>query len=395
MRIFLFALGILVLIGIEVLRVYYIMPFPGSQRSESVDLAYFLHNNINYFRLIGFALLAYPFITYFRSGTLVVKIVVSAFLLAYVIVFYMFNFKMLAEKMFYQPTVKIFEGASANKIPGSNLVIGVTIGNESKAYPIQLIGYHHQVRDSIGGAPVMITYCTVCRTGRVFSPLVDGKPENFRLVGMDHFNAMFEDATTRSWWRQVNGEAITGPLKGKSLNEIASEQMSLTAWLAAHPETKIMQPDSTFQEEYDAMKTYDKGKGRGELTGVDSLSWKDKSWVVGVQLGMQARAYDWNDLLKYRVLNDTLNKTPVAVTLADDSVSFHVWKRDTLVFEFNKQAKALQDRQTHSTWNWAGHCTDGPLKDAQLPAVQSYQEFWHSWRTFRSQTTTFKNSGVN
>ena len=42
----------------------------------------------------------------------------------------------------------------------------------------------------------MVTYCTVCRTGRVFSPIVEGQPETFRLVGMDHFNAMFEDEGT-------------------------------------------------------------------------------------------------------------------------------------------------------------------------------------------------------
>jgi hypothetical protein len=48
----------------------------------------------------------------------------------------------------------------------------------------------------------------------VFSPVVDGRSETFRLVGMDHFNAMFEDASTHSWWRQANGEAIAGPSKG-------------------------------------------------------------------------------------------------------------------------------------------------------------------------------------
>lgn len=59
----------------------------------------------------------------------------------------------------------------------------------------------------------MVTYCTVCRTGRVYSPMVNGKLETFRLVGMDHFNAMFEDASTKSWWRQSNGDCIAGPLK--------------------------------------------------------------------------------------------------------------------------------------------------------------------------------------
>ena len=79
------------------------------------------------------------------------------------------------------------------------------------------IGYHHQVRDRVGGTDVLVTYCTVCRSGRVFSPLVDGTLERFRLVGMDRFNAMFEDESTGSWWRQATGAAVAGPRKGIQL----------------------------------------------------------------------------------------------------------------------------------------------------------------------------------
>src|SRR5205814_3665155 len=62
---------------------------------------------------------------------------------------------------------------------------------------------------------VMVSFCTVCRTGRVFDPVVDGRIERFRLVGMDHFNAMFEDVRTRSWWRQATGEAMVGPMRSE------------------------------------------------------------------------------------------------------------------------------------------------------------------------------------
>ncbi len=53
---------------------------------------------------------------------------------------------------------------------------------------------------------------------------------------MDHFNAMFEDETTKSWWRQVNGEAITGKLKGQQLPEVFSTQTSLAKWLQLNPQ---------------------------------------------------------------------------------------------------------------------------------------------------------------
>src|SRR5205809_7440362 len=127
----------------------------------------------------------------------------------------------------------------------------------------------------------MVTYCTVCRTGRVFKPMVNGKYEKFRLVGMDHFNAMFEDVTTKSWWRQVTGEAITGKLKGQKLPEVFSTQTSLVDWLRMNPGSLIMQADSAFIESYSSTTKYEDGTSRDNLTGTDSLSWGKKSWVIG------------------------------------------------------------------------------------------------------------------
>lgn len=77
-----------------------------------------------------------------------------------------------------------------NKVDTARLVVGIEIEGEARAFPVQFIGYHHQVRDTVAGKQVMVSYCTVCRTGRVFSPVIDGRSETFRLVGMDHFNAM-------------------------------------------------------------------------------------------------------------------------------------------------------------------------------------------------------------
>lgn len=384
-----FIFGLVLLIALEIFKVYFIMPFPGSQESESVGLAYFIHTNIFWFRTIGLLIILFPIIQYFTIGKPLAKVLVVVGLILYTVVFYFFNYKFLAEKMFYQPNTKTFAYASQSKVPMDGLVIGVSNNEKAKAYPIEIIGYHHQVRDTIGGKPVMVTYCTVCRTGRVFSPQVDGKPENFRLIGMDHFNAMFEDETTKSWWRQVSGEAVAGPLKGAALEEVFSEQMTLRAWLDLHPTSEILQPDSSFKKDYDDLKGFDKGTIESGLEKRDSLSWKEKSWVVGVELGNLSRAYDWNNLVEAGVINDTLNATPILIVLRNDSATFHVFKRDSLDFIIATNGN-LQDRQTRSEWNRSGQSIEGALKGSTLPVIQSHQEFWHSWRTFHPQTSQFK-----
>jgi hypothetical protein len=384
--------SIIYLILLEVLRVYFIMPFPGSQQQETIGIAYFLHNNMVVLRIVGWSmvlLISVLGLGKWWSIGLVITVVL------YGVVFYMFNFRFLADRMFYQPEAIIFYNLIDNKVEQASLILGVVINGEAKAYPLEIIGYHHQVRDSVAGIPVMVTYCTVCRTGRVFSPMVNGNPENFRLVGMDHFNAMFEDSSTKSWWRQATGEAIAGPLTGSVLEEFPSHQMSLRAWLELYPDSKILQPDSAFIEMYNKLKGFDLGTIQSQLLSRDSLSWKDKSWVVGISIHNHARAYDWNDLVKHRIVNDTLNTIPLLLYLEADSVSFRAWNRDSLHFYVDSGSHVLRDSNTNSTWNLRGECIEGQLIGQKLIQLQAYQEFWHSWKTFHKNTTRYSFSTDN
>jgi hypothetical protein len=383
--------GFAFLIIFECLRVYLIMPMPGSQKNNSIALAYFLGSNKNIIRAIGYLLIIYPLIYYISKGKKKEKIIAIILSVIYLIIFYVFTFMMEADKMFYQPTKTYFFDASKNKIPTNKLIIGVTIDSISKAYPIQLIGYHHQVRDSIHQTPVMITYCTVCRTGRVYSPIVNGKVETFRLVGMDHFNAMFEDASTKSWWRQSTGECIAGPLKGTHLEEIRSEQVGLNVWLRQHPNSLVLQPDEKFKENFEKMDAYDKGKSKSGLTKKDSLSWKDKSWVLGIQNNGNARTYDWNALAKDRIIQDSMPHLPVLLLLENDTASFHAFNRtinkETLFFE--KKGDAIIDLNTGSIWSYDGLCLEGKLKGTNLERIDCYQEFLHSWEFFHPKSERY------
>ncbi len=386
---FSFLLGITLLIGVEFARVYFIMPFPGSQQYNSVDLAYFLNTYLTGFRIVGLVLAGYPAYSYLRNGTRLRKWLTASVFVLWLTIAFLVTYRLQADKIFYEQKKITLLPADLNRVLPQQLVLGVSLNNESTAYPIEIIGYHHQVRDSVGGEAILVTYCTVCRTGRVYSPVVNGVAETFRLVGMDHFNAMFEDSRTKSWWRQVNGEAITGSLKGSRLAEIPAEQMTLAAWITRHPNTRILQPDSTYVESYNKLKLYDEGKSKSKLTGTDSLSWQPKSWVVGLKLGNSARAYDWIELKQAGLVNDRLSGESLLVALEPDTASFHVWLRpDTLLFVVKD--KQLRDLQTSSTWDWTGLCVEGPLEGNSLKPVQSYREFWHSWKTFNPNTTRYQ-----
>ncbi len=376
----LFWLGSICLIVFEVLNVYFIMPMPGSQQMNSIDTAYFLYQWRWLFRgLFGLMIIAGLFKSQWKRKWILVFPLVLIGAVAY-----MTNFKMAADAMFRQPQQLLLADAGMNKVDTARLVIGIVINGQAKAYPIQFLGYHHHVQDIVGDKAVLVTYCTVCRTGRVYEPFVNGKKESFRLVGMDHFNAMLEDATTKSWWRQATGEAITGKLKGQKLPELLSMQTSLASWLQLYPASLIMQADPAFVKTYDSTMKFESGTSKNKLTGTDSLSWKDKSWVVGVKAGDATKAYNWNELKTKRLIADQIGEKPILLVLAGDNKSFFAFERPdhTNAFFLNKDTLVYKNH----FFRIDGKGIDTSFSLKQLP---SYQEFWHSWQTFNPGTTKF------
>ena len=246
----LFYLGVIGLALFEVAKVYFIMPMPGSQRIKSLDAAYALHTWRWAFRLVALVAIGAGLRAAFNVR-LWLRAVPVLVLLAAAGVGYAANYVLMADQMFRPTEHLVLAPRATNTVDEHSVVVGVELNGEAKAWPIRFILYHHQVRDTIGGKPIMVTYCNVCRTGRVFEPIVGGQPETFRLVGMDTFNAMFEDTRTGSWWRQATGTAVTGPLKGTSLTEVNSAQLTLKQFFALHPNALVMQPDPAFLAEYD------------------------------------------------------------------------------------------------------------------------------------------------
>jgi len=378
----LFYFSLLGLLVFEILDVYFIMPMPGSQQMDSVSAAYFLYHWRWVFRAVFIILLVAGFV----KGKWKRRWVAFIPLLLIGALIWFLNFRMSADHMFHQPGELVFSDAADNKIDSNRLVVGVFMGGKAKAYPIQFIGYHHIVQDTVGDTPVLVTYCTVCRTGRVYDPHVNGKLETFRLVGMDHFNAMVEDETTKSWWRQATGEAVAGALKNSKLRELFCTQTTLAEWFRLHPASLVMQRDPTLVGDNSQRSlNYETGKSRDALTGTDSLSWKDKSWVLGVNIGNVSKAYDWNLLKTNHMIKDRIGERDVVLVLAPDNTSF-------FGIEIPEQNSSVHLSKDTIIYNGRHYQIDGVGIDTaySLKKITVYQEFWHSWRTFHPETQVYK-----
>jgi hypothetical protein len=378
-----FYTGIIGISMFEIANVFFVMPMPGSQEMRSINLAYFLYTHRWHFRIF-FALLIV--IGIMNAFSIRHKWLPATLLIIAAAIIYFFNFKMTAENIFRQARNVIFKPMAENTLNVSSNVIGVENNGVVKAYPIQFLAYHHQVQDTVGGKPMMITYCSVCRSGRVYEPNINGRLEKFRLVGMDHYNAMFEDETTKSWWRQATGEAITGPLKGQQLPELASMQLTIRKLFELYPNALVMQIDEASRMRYDSLRRFEQGLSTNKLTRTDSMPWKNKSWVIGVKVGSVNKVYDWNELKNKRLIEDKIGDVPIAIVLSTDGQSFAAFERpsETENFELHNDTLHLQS----GLYDFSGRSLTGSSQ--RLTRINAYQEFWHSWHAFHPDTQKFQ-----
>jgi uncharacterized protein DUF3179 len=103
-------------------------------------------------------------------------------------------------------------------------VIAVEVGEQARAYPIQILAWHEIVNDRLGGLPIAVTYCPLCNSAIVFDLQVRGRTTTFGTTGkLCNSDVVMWDRATQSWWQQLRDEALVGALAGTRLQPITAQ----------------------------------------------------------------------------------------------------------------------------------------------------------------------------
>ena len=145
-----------------------------------------------------------------------------------------------------------FKAASAvTDIGEREPVIQFPLHGDSRAYPLRVLIWHEIVNDTVGGAPVVVTYCPLCNSSLVFDRRVDDRVLEFGTTGkLRNSDLVMYDRQTDSWWQQFTGEAIVGQLTGKTLKLLPSRIVPFGDFQAEHPEGKVLVPNDADSRRY-------------------------------------------------------------------------------------------------------------------------------------------------
>ena len=352
-----------------------------------LHLAYFMWSKIMLIRVVLiFALLTMLLMANNNARLIMIGGAVTLGL-AWFTIFWIFEKIWNGRVKFPGITRKVFATAKNSKLDPELQVIGVNQGGEQKAYPVNMVTFHHQIVDQVAELPVWVTYCGLCRSGRVYNINVNGQTLDFTLIGAIEFNATFEDNQTGTWWRQETGEAAKGNLAGKLLEDVPFEQMTLRNWLKKYPNSSVLQYDPLFAGRYNFINKLQ----RFEATKPAWHMQETPPLVIGIETGGAARGYDWDQLKVYGMINDELGGSPIVIATDPDRTSASAYLRnvDGEILDFTLTDTGLIDSQTGSIWDWFGACLKGKMKGKQLIQVQSYQQYIRSWITFHPETSFY------
>lgn len=303
-------------------------------------------------------------------------------------------------------------------------VILVQVGDDVRAYPIQVLIWHEIANDTVGGEPLIVTFCPLCNTAIAFKRTVDGKVLDFGTTGrLRYSNLIMYDRQTETWWQQATGEAIAGELTGAQLEFYPAAIISWQDFKTSYPQGKVLSRETGYARHY----------GNNPYIGYDDVNnppflyqgpvTPDRlppvARVLTIDLNGEAVAYPYETLEEVAVVNDTVGGEAVVIfwqagtaspldrlTTAGgrDVGAAAAFSRQlnpatspagqpgqseqTLSFAFTEGK--LVDDQTKSEWNVLGQAIGGELTGQQLTPVVSINHFWFSWAAFRPDTRIYQ-----
>lgn len=220
---------------------------------------------------------------------------------------------------------------------------------------------------------------------------VEGQALTFHLAGIHNQNFLMRDEQTGSFWQQVSGRCIAGPLAGKTLMRVHSDEVTLAQFAAEAPDGAVLLPEATRAED-DYARGWEAQVGRlPTVVDTSDTQLGPRTLIAGIEVDGVARAYLASTLEERRVITDEVNGRPVLLW-SQGGRSLRGF--DRTVEGVGRQfapgpAGTIVDADSGSTWDFRGCATAGPRVGTCLAPIQVLWDYWFDWRVYNPASSVF------
>ena len=278
----------------------------------------------------------------------------------------------------------------ASFVADSDIVVGLEIDGQARAYPLSILVWHEIVNDEVGGIPVAVTYCPLCYTMQVFERVIDGQAVEFGTTGkLYNSNLLMYDRLTDTYWSQAIGMAVMGQLSGRVLDTVPFDVISWGDWKAIHPDTLVLTTDTGYSRAYNVDPYDSYYTDRRVIFPIEHRDDRlhPKEVILGFNLDGVSKAYPQGIVESETLVNDAVGDTPVLlVSLFPGNARAFERIAGGQVLDFVYSDGRITDTASGSVWNYDGLAVSGALQGQQLPRLSIEPGFWFEWAAFHPQT---------
>ena len=225
---------------------------------------------------------------------------------------------------------------------------------------------------------------------------LDGRRLTFHLAGINNQNFIMRDEETGTWWQQVSGEAIQGPLKGRRLTQVYNDELSFATWKREAPQGRVLRPDPNARKNYEAANWEEEYARFPVVTPTNPTDrFPPRMLLAGLSLEGESRAYPLPALQRQRLILDSVGATPLFLAIGEDGKSVRAFDRRvngrTLEFFLQPDTTVPQflDAETGTRWDFTGAALQGPLAGSHLIKIPVLKDYWFDWKIYHPKTTVY------
>ena len=153
----------------------------------------------------------------------------------------------------------VLPAGEAGYLDDGDVVFGIEVGGEARAYPKRILAWHEMALDRLGGTELTVVYCTLCGTVIPYESVVDGRHVTFGTSGLLYrSNKLMFDQETNSLWATFEGRPVVGSLvdSGLRLRPRAVVTTTWREWRTQHPETTVLSLETGHDRDYSEGAAY-------------------------------------------------------------------------------------------------------------------------------------------
>ncbi|MGH7526241.1 MAG: DUF3179 domain-containing protein [Gemmatimonadales bacterium] len=279
---------------------------------------------------------------------------------------------------------KMLPAPQATYLEDDNVVFGIELNGDARAYPKRILAWHEMVRDRIGGEELNGVYCTLCGSMIFYRATNQGI---HYVLGTSGFlyrsNKLMYDRATESLWSTLTGQPAVGPLVGRGIELEPLFVVTTTwgEWRKLHPTTTVLSLETGHRRDYGEGVAYREYFATDRLMfGVPKLDARlpNKAEVLALRLPGSAGeplAISADFLRRHPVYQDRIGDQEFVV-LTDRTGANRVYASGGRRF-VSWDGRSAVDRERGSwTVSEAALTSAGGDRLRRLPA---HRAFWFGW----------------